>query len=293
MRIVVITTSVNPVVQSLVDDWSHQVVGVVESASRFSFSKLKFFSAFKKIPYFKLFTENQNEFESWLRSLRPDLLVIYSMKHLLPEKILKIPLKGAMNIHPSLLPQFRGPAPLLWQAMTLAPDLGFSIHEVEAEEDSGAILFQEKFSLNAFESLESAWKRILRERIPEVLKKILKQIQSGTVEKFPQISDSKFLRARRMNRREIAHFIDASSKPRNQVREIITRSGFSPFDLWPEDFGAMDYREWELLSQDLIQESRQLKKFKCADGALYFKRRFSFRTLIKSLRLKLDEHFRA
>jgi methionyl-tRNA formyltransferase len=73
---------------------------------------------------------------------RPDLLVIYGFNWTLPRAVFEIPRFGAINIHPSLLPAYRGPAPVLWAIRNGDPDIGVTVHRIDEGIDTGPILAQ-------------------------------------------------------------------------------------------------------------------------------------------------------
>ena len=73
---------------------------------------------------------------------RSDLLVIYGFNWILPPAVLEIPRFGAINIHPSLLPRYRGPAPVLRAIRNGDPEIGVTVHRIDAGVDTGPILAQ-------------------------------------------------------------------------------------------------------------------------------------------------------
>lgn len=80
-----------------------------------------------------------------------DAIVVCLYPELLPDAVLHLPPLGAVNIHPSLLPEHRGPSPVFWQMKTGADTAGVTIHHMEPTADTGAILTQERavFTLGA------------------------------------------------------------------------------------------------------------------------------------------------
>lgn len=78
-----------------------------------------------------------------LTGYRPDLLVIYGFNWILPPEVFGAPRFGTINIHTSLLPRYRGPAPVLWAIRNGDPDLGVTIHRVDEGVDTGPILAQQ------------------------------------------------------------------------------------------------------------------------------------------------------
>lgn len=79
---------------------------------------------------------------SLVRGLEPDLIVVTGFPRLIPSETLAIPRLGAINAHPASLPRYRGPDPIFWQFYHGEPELGFTIHRMENEFDTGPVLAQ-------------------------------------------------------------------------------------------------------------------------------------------------------
>jgi methionyl-tRNA formyltransferase len=77
-----------------------------------------------------------------MRGYRPDLLVLYGFNWILPPAVFRVPRFGTVNIHPSRLPRYRGPAPVHWAIRNGDPDIGVTIHRVDAGIDTGPVLAQ-------------------------------------------------------------------------------------------------------------------------------------------------------
>ncbi|MDT0447327.1 methionyl-tRNA formyltransferase [Streptomyces johnsoniae] len=77
-----------------------------------------------------------------LAGYRPDLLVVFGFAWRLPPHVLAIPRLGALNIHVSMLPKYRGPAPLLWAIRNGDPTGGITVHWMDEDFDTGNILAQ-------------------------------------------------------------------------------------------------------------------------------------------------------
>ncbi|HVU69469.1 MAG TPA: formyltransferase family protein [Ktedonobacteraceae bacterium] len=80
-------------------------------------------------------------------SLQPDLICVACFSHFIPPSLLAIPRLGAVNVHPSLLPDNRGPEPLFWTFRLGQEQTGVTIHLMEAKLDSGPILVQKKLAV--------------------------------------------------------------------------------------------------------------------------------------------------
>jgi methionyl-tRNA formyltransferase len=78
-----------------------------------------------------------------LKREKIDLVVIAFFNQLLKRAFLEVPPLGAVNLHPSLLPRYRGPAPLFWTFKDGAPESGLTLHKVARGEDDGDVLLQE------------------------------------------------------------------------------------------------------------------------------------------------------
>lgn len=78
-----------------------------------------------------------------LPGYRPDLVVCYGFPWRIPPAVLSIPRLGIINIHPSLLPKYRGPFPVPWAIRNGDTELGVTLHWMDADFDTGAIIVQE------------------------------------------------------------------------------------------------------------------------------------------------------
>ena len=79
---------------------------------------------------------------SSLFSLRPDLIAVSCFPKILPPSLLALPKLGAINLHPSLLPKYRGPEPLFWQFRNGETQAGVTLHFMNERPDAGDILLQ-------------------------------------------------------------------------------------------------------------------------------------------------------
>ena len=89
-----------------------------------------------------------------LRSLKADLQIVIAFR-MLPEVVWNMPPMGTFNLHASLLPKYRGAAPINWAVMNGDKETAFTIQKVSAKMDEGNILAQQKFVLNGTETAGS------------------------------------------------------------------------------------------------------------------------------------------
>ncbi len=87
---------------------------------------------------------NTPELKARLRALRPDWLFSFYYRHLLDEELLATPRAGAFNLHGSLLPKYRGRAPVNWAVLHGERETGATLHRMEPKPDAGAILSQRR-----------------------------------------------------------------------------------------------------------------------------------------------------
>jgi methionyl-tRNA formyltransferase len=96
-----------------------------------------------RVPYLHLTAATAGELVPVSRAARPDLICVASLSSLLPPEVLDIPRHGAINLHPSALPRYRGPFPWFWQYFHCEKEIGFTVHLMEPSADTGPILVQE------------------------------------------------------------------------------------------------------------------------------------------------------
>jgi methionyl-tRNA formyltransferase len=91
-------------------------------------------------------------FVRWLEHLRPDIGVVVAYGHILRPEILAIPPRGMINVHASLLPKYRGPAPIQWAILSGEETTGVSIMQLEAGLDTGPVLHRIETEIAADET---------------------------------------------------------------------------------------------------------------------------------------------
>jgi len=130
---------------------NYEVVGIVEffkNAGAKRTSRLFDLAYNNNILYEKCEDEaSQNKLIDFLHSTHFELGYICSMPYLLKEELLFLPKYGYINIHPSLLPDYKGPNPKFWIFYNLERESGCTIHYVDPSEDNGNILIQDRFEI--------------------------------------------------------------------------------------------------------------------------------------------------
>lgn len=140
------------------------------------------------------------ELEEKINSLEPDLFVVASYGKLIPDSWLRIPRKLALNLHPSLLPKYRGAAPIPWQILNGETETGITIAEVTRNLDAGDIFCQIRATLQPHETAEDLTRR-LAELARTALMETLAKVEKGRLERIPQ-KESESSYARKLNKED-------------------------------------------------------------------------------------------
>ena len=128
---------------------------------------------------------NTDDFAKMIADRSPDLLVVVAFGHILPKRILEIPGYGSVNIHASLLPAYRGPAPIQWAVINGETETGVTSMLMDKGLDTGEILLFEKLPVLPDDTAGSLHDR-LAAVAARVLIKTIDAIRSGTVRPLTQ-----------------------------------------------------------------------------------------------------------
>ena len=126
------------------------------------------------------------EFLEELRSLNADLQIVVAFR-MLPESVWNMPPLGTVNLHGSLLPQYRGAAPINWAVINGEKETGVTTFKLKHEIDTGNILLQESFPIDENETAGEVHDK-MKEIGARVLVETVKGIADGTLEERPQSS---------------------------------------------------------------------------------------------------------
>ena len=119
--------------------------------------------------------KNNNQEELYLSKLEPDLVIVVSYGQIIPKNLLEIPKYGFLNVHASLLPRWRGAAPIQRSIMNLDKETGISIMKINENLDEGPVCNQYSLKISAkinSEELSEKLSLLASEKILDVLDKI-------------------------------------------------------------------------------------------------------------------------
>jgi methionyl-tRNA formyltransferase len=110
-----------------------------------------------KLPVLQPERARNQEFTEQLRHLEPDLIVVAAFGQILPQSILELPRFGCINVHTSLLPKYRGAAPIQWAILNDEYETGVTIMKMDAGKLSFTKAITPKFCTNALRPLALNW----------------------------------------------------------------------------------------------------------------------------------------
>jgi methionyl-tRNA formyltransferase len=125
------------------------------------YARLKNVCIDNKIEFKRVYDVNSETIESELKILNPDIICICHFEKIIKKNILKIPRLGCINLHPSILPYYRGLAPQHWPIINGDEETGITVHFVNEGIDTGDIIIQRKINIRADEYVSELQKRML------------------------------------------------------------------------------------------------------------------------------------
>jgi methionyl-tRNA formyltransferase len=167
-------------------------------------------------------TEPVNESYQVVEKWKPDLIVVIGWYYFIPQSIMKLPPKGVIGIHASLLPKYRGNAPLVWAMINGETETGVSLFYIEKGVDEGDIIGQKSFTISeqdyiadVLQKASDASVELLRENLPLIsADKADRLSQDHTLATiFPKRSPEDGLINWEWETKKIKDFIRAQSKP--------------------------------------------------------------------------------
>jgi methionyl-tRNA formyltransferase len=174
------------------------------------------------IPVRQLLALNAEALEE-LASFKPDLMVVVAYGLLLPPAALSLPRLGCINVHASLLPRWRGAAPIERAILAGDRESGVCIMQMEAGLDTGPVLARASTPISLDDNSETLTARLVALGC-DTLQKVLGQLAEGSAHASPQ-PETGAVYARKLRKEEAGiHWADAAAAIHNQVRAFYPRS---------------------------------------------------------------------
>lgn len=137
------------------------------------------------LPVYAPASPNTPEFAALIGSLRPDLFLSVWYRRLLSPELLAIPPLGGVNLHGSLLPRYRGRAPLNWVLVNGEAQTGVTLHYMVAAADAGDIIAQEAVEIDPEDTALTLYDKLVKTGL-ELLDRWYPSIRAGTAPRRPQ-----------------------------------------------------------------------------------------------------------
>lgn len=151
-----------------------------------------------------------------LKDINPDVICVVAYGKIIPKEILEIPKYGCVNLHPSLLPQYRGSAPIQWAILNGDKETGVTTMYLDEGMDSGDIILQTKTLIDKDETSGELWDRLSKIGA-ELLVETLEKIENKTA---PRIKQPKEFTLAPMLEKSQAK-IDWESKTAQEIKNLV------------------------------------------------------------------------
>ncbi len=174
------------------------------------------------IPVFQYTGKQRGEVLDLVKKYNPDLMVIADYKYLFPLEVLQFPPLGVINFHPSLLPLYRGRAPVNWAMINDEEECGLTVHFVDEGMDTGDIILQERIEIRDEDTIADIHEKYfpLYQRMAEDVIRLFKEeripriVQDYTrATAFPKRSPEDGLVIWAKSSRQVYNFVRAITYP--------------------------------------------------------------------------------
>lgn len=232
---------------------------------KIAFSPVKECALRHHIPVLQPTNLKSPEFLEQLKSFNADLQVVVAFR-MLPEVVWKMPALGTFNLHASLLPQYRGAAPINWAIINGEKETGVTTFFLRHDIDTGSILLQEKETIADNDDAGTLYERLMQKGSALVLRTV-QAIQSGNYEARPQAADIEIKHAPKIFKEtcEIKW-----NQPTKQVRDFVR--GLSPY---PAAWTLIGGKHFKIYSASAVERGDGSKNagefFTDNKNYLYFK----------------------
>lgn len=201
---------------------------------------------------------NNPEFLEEVKKLNPDLICVVAYGKILPQELLDIPKYGCVNVHGSLLPEYRGAAPIQWAVLNGDKKTGVTTMFMNAGMDTGDMILKEEVEIGEDETTGELWDR-LKMIGANLLIKTVKEIENGKATRTKQPEEGTMAP---MLSKEMAK-IDWENKTAKEIKNLVR--GLNPI------MGAYSFLEgkkikfWKvqtLTENELLEKFQELEEYK-------------------------------
>ena len=180
-------------------------------------SPVKKFALEKNIPIYQpLKIRNNIEFIEEIKRLNPDVICVVAYGKILPKELLEIPKLGCINVHGSLLPKYRGAAPIQWAVLNGDKTTGITTMYMDEGMDTGDMILKQEVEIGKDETTGELWNRLSKIG-GELLIETLKQLEQGIA---PRIKQGEEFTTAPMLDKEMAK-IDWENKTATEIKNLV------------------------------------------------------------------------
>lgn len=201
---------------------------------------------------------NNPEFLEEVKKLNPDLICVVAYGKILPQELLDIPKYGCVNVHGSLLPEYRGAAPIQWAVLNGDKKTGVTTMFMNAGMDTGDMILKEEVEIGEDETTGELWDR-LKTIGANLLIKTVKEIENGTATRTKQPEEGTMAP---MLSKEMAK-IDWKNKTANDIKNLVR--GLNPIMGAYTFLDGKKIKFWEvqtLTENELLEKFQELEEYK-------------------------------
>lgn len=202
--------------------WKKNLLDIIKSASHtfnLGSKNLKSYARERNIPYYLMSGGSNLHLEEWVRRCAPDLIVVYMMSELLKCNIYELPKYKTINLHPSLLPNYRGPNPWFWAYYNMDKTGGITLHYIDDGEDTGDIIYQQTYDIPLGIKSPALNDLVIGELGVSLVLKALNSISN--LPKTKQNNNTDLVRARNIKKSEHQNIIDWNNWPIERIWHIL------------------------------------------------------------------------
>lgn len=225
---------------------------------KLAYSPVKQYALEKQIPIYQPEkVRNNEEFIQEIKKLNPDIICVVAYGKILPKELLEIPKLGCINVHGSLLPQYRGAAPIQWAIINGDRTTGITTMYMDEGMDTGDMILKEETKIGENETTGQLWQR-LSSIGGKLLVKTLKLIEQ---EKAPREKQGDSFTIAPMLKKEMAN-IDWQTKTAKQIKNLIR--GLNPIMGAYSFLNGKKIKIWEaeaLTQEELLKQFEELKEY--------------------------------
>ena len=190
--------------------------------------------------------KNNVEFIDEIKKFQPDVICVVAYGKILPKEILEIAKYGCINVHGSLLPQYRGAAPIQWAVLNGDKKTGVTTMYMDTGMDTGDMILKEEIEIGEDETTGEVWKKLSKIGA-NLLVKTLKQIEDGTAPRIPQSSDFSMAP---MLEKDMSK-IDWKNKNAKQIKNLVR--GLNPI---MGTYSYLDGKKIKFWKVDILQDDK-------------------------------------